>query len=186
MCPRQDSNLRTRLRRPALYPLSYEGPSLTRESSNALPADRRSGGRPTEPLRYPAPMVGPDMPRILIVDDDPVISRLLEINFLLEGFEVDSAPGGEEALRRVDEVVPDLVILDVMMPGLDGFEVRRRLNELPAMRDVPCIFLSARAQDEDRTRGYALGVEEYVTKPFDPAHLVEIVRRTLAGKTPHA
>jgi DNA-binding response OmpR family regulator len=125
-------------------------------------------------------------PRILIVDDDPVITRLLEINFRLEGFQVDWALGGEEALRRVDEVAPDLIILDVMMPGLDGFEVRRRLNELPAGQDIPCIFLSARAQDEDRTRGYALGVDEYVTKPFDPAHLVEMVRRTLANTASQA
>jgi DNA-binding response OmpR family regulator len=125
-------------------------------------------------------------PRILIVDDDPVITRLLEINFRLEGFQVDWALGGEEALRRVDEVAPDLIILDVMMPGLDGFEVRRRLNELPAGHDIPCIFLSARAQDEDRTRGYALGVDEYVTKPFDPAHLVEMVRRTLANTASQA
>jgi DNA-binding response OmpR family regulator len=131
-------------------------------------------------------MEGQANPRILIVDDDPVIIRLLQINFRLEGFEVDSALGGEEAFRLVAEHVPDLVILDVMMPGIDGFEVRRRLKEMPAMQEVPCIFLSARAQDEDRTRGYALGVEEYVTKPFDPSHLVEIVRRALAGKSAQA
>lgn len=131
-------------------------------------------------------MAAEQKPRILIVDDDPVITRLLEINFRLKGFQVDWALGGEEALRRVDEVAPDLIILDVMMPGLDGFEVRRRLNELPAGHDIPCIFLSARAQDEDRTRGYALGVDEYVTKPFDPAHLVEMVRRTLANAASQA
>jgi two-component system, OmpR family, alkaline phosphatase synthesis response regulator PhoP len=124
--------------------------------------------------------------RILIIDDDPVIARLLQINFRLEGFDVDAASGGEEAYRLVAERVPDLVILDVMMPGIDGFEVCRRLKEMPALEDVPFIFLSARAQDEDRTRGYALGVEEYVTKPFDPSHLVEIVRRALARRTAQA
>ncbi|HET6776929.1 MAG TPA: response regulator [Actinomycetota bacterium] len=131
-------------------------------------------------------MEGEAKPRILIVDDDAVISRLLQINFRVEGFEVDSASGWEEVSRRVAEQVPDLVILDVMMPRVDGFEILRRLKEMPATRDVPCIFLSARAQDEDRARGYALGVEEYVTKPFDPSHLVEIVRRTLARKTAQA
>jgi len=77
-------------------------------------------------------------------------------------------------------------VLDIMMPGVDGFDVLRQLKEDPASRDVPVILLSARAQDEDRRRGYALGVEEYVTKPFDPAHLVEIVRRVLAGRPAQA
>ena len=131
-------------------------------------------------------MEGKAKPRILIVDDDAVIVRLLQINFRVEGFEVDSAAGWEEASRHVAEQVPDLIILDVMMPGIDGFEILRRLKEMPAIKDVPCIFLSARAQDEDRTRGYALGVEEYVTKPFDPSHLVEIVRGALARKTAQA
>jgi DNA-binding response OmpR family regulator len=118
--------------------------------------------------------------RILIVDDDPVIVRLLQINFRLEGYEVDTASRGEEALQRVRDHLPDVVILDVMMPGIDGWEVCRKLKENPAVKHVPVIFLSARAQDEDRQRGYALGVDEYVTKPFDPAHLVEIVRSALA------
>jgi len=123
-------------------------------------------------------------PRILIVDDDPVIVRLLQINFRLEGYDVDTAFRGEEALERVRDNRPDVVVLDVMMPGIDGWEVCRQLKESPAVRHVPVIFLSARAQDEDRQRGYALGVDEYVTKPFDPADLVEIVRRALARATP--
>jgi len=131
-------------------------------------------------------MGGEARPRILIVDDDPVILRLLQINFRLEGYEVDSASRGDEALRRAGEAVPDVVVLDIMMPGVDGFDVLRQLKEDPASRDVPVILLSARAQDEDRRRGYALGVEEYVTKPFDPAHLVEIVRRVLAGRPAQA
>jgi DNA-binding response OmpR family regulator len=125
-------------------------------------------------------------PRILLVDDDPVIVRLLQINFRLEGFEVDAASRGEEALQKVRANRPDVVILDVMMPGIDGWEVARQLKENPAVRHIPVIFLSARAQDEDRHRGYALGVDEYVTKPFDPAHLVEIVRRSLAKRTAQA
>jgi DNA-binding response OmpR family regulator len=125
-------------------------------------------------------------PRILIVDDDPVILRLLQINFRLEGYEVDTATRGEEALERVRSNRPEIVVLDVMMPGIDGWEVLRRLKETPAAKHIPVIFLSARAQDEDRRQGYALGVDEYVTKPFDPAHLVEIVRRSLAKHSAQA
>ena len=120
-------------------------------------------------------------PRILIVDDDPVIVRLLQINFRLEGYEVDTASRGEDALEKVRANRPDVVILDVMMPGIDGWEVCRQLKESPAVRHIPVIFLSARAQDEDRQRGYALGVDEYVTKPFDPMALVEKVRRVIPG-----
>jgi CheY-like chemotaxis protein len=125
-------------------------------------------------------------PRILIVDDDPVILRLLQINFRLEGYEVDTATHGEEALERVRSNRPEIVVLDVMMPGIDGWEVLRRLKETPAAKHIPVIFLSARAQDEDRRQGYALGVDEYVTKPFDPVHLVEIVRRSLAKHSAQA
>jgi DNA-binding response OmpR family regulator len=123
-------------------------------------------------------------PRVLIVDDDPVILRLLQVNFRLEGYEVEIAQRGEEALRIASELSPDVIVLDVMMPGVDGWEVCQRLKEDPALTSVPVIFLSARAQDEDRERGYALGVVEYVTKPFDPSHLVQIVRRTLRGVRP--
>jgi DNA-binding response OmpR family regulator len=125
-------------------------------------------------------------PRVLIVDDDPVIVRLLQINFRLEGYEVDTASRGEDALEKVRANRPDVVILDVMMPGIDGWEVCRQLKETPAVRHIPVIFLSARAQDEDRQRGYALGVDEYVTKPFDPAHLVELVRRSLSKRSTQA
>ncbi|HEX9122738.1 MAG TPA: response regulator [Actinomycetota bacterium] len=131
-------------------------------------------------MEGPDPPEGDQKPRILIVDDDPVIVRLLQINFRLEGYEVDTASRGEVALERVRANRPDVVILDVMMPGLDGWEVCRQLKESPEVRHIPVIFLSARAQDEDRQRGYALGVDEYVTKPFDPGHLIEIVRRALA------
>lgn len=119
---------------------------------------------------------------VLIVDDDPVIVRLLQVNFRLEGFSVETASKGDEALERALADPPDIMLLDVMMPVYDGWEVCRRLRERDETRDVPVVFLSARAQDEDRARGYALGVVEYVTKPFDPASLVEIVRRTLAGR----
>jgi CheY-like chemotaxis protein len=118
--------------------------------------------------------------RILVVDDDPVILRLLQVNFRLEGYDVQTASRGDEALRLARERPPDIIVLDVMMPGIDGYEVCRSLKEDPATADAPVIFLSARAQDADRDQGYALGVVAYVTKPFDPAQLVDVVRRALS------
>jgi CheY-like chemotaxis protein len=117
--------------------------------------------------------------RILVVDDDPVILRLLQVNFRLEGYDVETASRGDEALRLAKERSPDIIVLDVMMPGIDGYEVCRNLKDDPATADAPVILLSARAQDADRDQGYALGVVAYVTKPFDPAQLVDVVRRSL-------
>ena len=115
--------------------------------------------------------------KILVADDDAVILRLLQVNFGLEGFEVQTAIHGEDALQKAREMCPDVILLDVMMPGLDGWEVCRRLKEDEALTKTPVVFLSARAQDEDRQRGYDLGVAAYVTKPFDPARLIKLVRR---------
>jgi CheY-like chemotaxis protein len=119
----------------------------------------------------------PDRPlKILVADDDAVILRLLQVNFGLEGFEVQTAVHGADALERAKEMGPDVILLDVMMPGLDGWEVCRRLKKDEALAKTPVVFLSARAQDEDRQRGYDLGVAAYVTKPFDPARLIKLVR----------
>jgi len=114
-------------------------------------------------------------PRILIADDDPVIVRLLQVNFRLEGYDVQTASHGEEAIQKARDLRPGLILLDVMMPGVDGWEVCRRLREDPATGRIPMVFLSARAQEEDRRRGLDLGVAAYVTKPFDPGELVGLV-----------
>src|SRR5438445_4664559 len=124
--------------------------------------------------------------RILVADDDPVIVRLLQVNFKLEGYDVDTAAHGEEAIQKARDLKPGLILLDVMMPGLDGWEVCRRLKESDETAGIPVIFLSARAQEEDRKRGLELGVVEYVTKPFDPGDLVGLVARRLAGKQARA
>jgi DNA-binding response OmpR family regulator len=116
-------------------------------------------------------------PRVLVADDDPVILRLLEVNLGLEGFAVETASGGEEAVTRAAETPPDVIILDVMMPGMSGYDVVGRLREDPTTAEIPVVFLSARAQEEDRARGRELGVAAYVTKPFDPGELVGLVRR---------
>jgi CheY-like chemotaxis protein len=121
-------------------------------------------------------------PLILVADDDPVIVRLLQVNFKLDGYDVETASHGEEALRKATELRPALILLDVMMPGVDGWEVARRLKADDKTQDIPVLFLSARAQEEDRRRGMDLGVREYVTKPFDPGELVELVQRCLAER----
>jgi DNA-binding response OmpR family regulator len=118
-------------------------------------------------------------PRVLIVEDEAVILRLLEVNFRLAGFEVETAARGEEALAKAAASPPDVAILDIMLPGLSGIEVCQRLRAAPETAEVPVIMLSARTQDEERERSYALGVVAYVTKPFEPAELVEVVRRAL-------
>ena len=121
-------------------------------------------------------------PRVLVVDDDAVIVRLLEVNFRLSGFEVETATRGEEALRKATELRPDVIVMDVMMPGLDGWAVTERLREEPGTAETPIVLLSARVRDDDRSRGYALGVVDYVNKPFDPTDLVEVVRRHLPDR----
>jgi len=118
-------------------------------------------------------------PHVLVVDDDPVIVRLLELNFRLRGFRVSSATRGDRALERALESAPDAIVLDVTMPGIDGYEVCRRLRDDHGMEHVPVVLLTAHVQDEDLARGYALGVVAYVTKPFDPEALVATVRESL-------
>ncbi|HKF00374.1 MAG TPA: response regulator [Actinomycetes bacterium] len=118
--------------------------------------------------------------RVLIVDDDRVIQELLRVNLELEGYQVEIASDGEEALRRFEAFRPELVLLDIMMPRLDGWQVARRLKEREAARAVPVVVVSARAQDADMQRGSEIGVAAYVTKPFDPIVLMDVVRRLLA------
>jgi DNA-binding response OmpR family regulator len=117
---------------------------------------------------------------VLVVDDDPVILRLLEVNFEMEGFEVLTASDGAEGLRRAQQDHPELIICDVMMPVCDGHEVLEKLRADPATRNIPVVLLSARAQETEIQRGYQLGADDYVTKPFDPLDLVERVNALLA------
>jgi DNA-binding response OmpR family regulator len=123
-------------------------------------------------------------PHVLVVDDDPVIVRLLELNFRLGGFRVSSARRGDQAVDRALEVSPDAIVLDVTMPGIDGYEVCRRLREDHDMVETPVVMLTAHAQDEDHARGDELGISAYVTKPFDPEVLVGTVREALGSKGP--
>jgi DNA-binding response OmpR family regulator len=115
--------------------------------------------------------------RILAVDDDPTILRLLQVNLEMEGHEVLTASDGNAALEEARRSRPEVVLLDVMMPGLDGWQVCERLRADDELSATPIVFLSARAQEADLARGAAAGADAYVTKPFDPLALVELVER---------
>jgi DNA-binding response OmpR family regulator len=112
-------------------------------------------------------------PTILIADDDPVIQKLLAVNFEMEGYRVVTASDGAEALERIGSDHPDLAVLDVMMPRVDGLDVVRAVRADPTTRTMPIILLSAKAQAVDINRGLEAGADVYVTKPFDPAELLD-------------
>jgi CheY-like chemotaxis protein len=124
--------------------------------------------------------VAPDEKRILIADDDPVILRLIQVNLELEGYEVLTANNGQEAVDIATAELPDLVILDIMMPRLDGYQACQKLKEGATTTNLPVIFLSAKAQQGDIEKGKSFGVVDYLTKPFDPSELLEVVERHIS------
>jgi CheY-like chemotaxis protein len=153
-----------------LYPLSYGG-SATRKGYQGTAGGRRAGtvaGVPERP------------PRVLVVDDEAVIRQLIAINLELEGFEVHEAVDGLDALDKARELDPDVITLDVMMPGLDGITTARRLREDPLTSRARIVLISARTRPADLERGSDAGADEYVTKPFDPDDLVAAVRRLVS------
>lgn len=117
--------------------------------------------------------------KILIVDDEPNIVASLQ--FLLEqnDYEVFTANNGVEALQQIEKSMPGLVLLDVMMPVMDGYEVSKRIRENSDWDDICIIYLTAKGRDEDKVKGYAKGADMYVTKPFSTRDLVELVNETL-------
>lgn len=118
------------------------------------------------------------MPRkILAVDDEKHIVKLVQVNLERQGYEVITANDGKEALQKVEEENPDLIVLDVMMPYMDGFEVLQNLRRNPSTRDIPVIMLTAKAQDADVFKGWQSGVDCYLTKPFNPMELISFVKR---------
>ncbi len=117
--------------------------------------------------------------KILVVDDEPTIVRLMEFILARQGHEMIVAVNGEEALEKIKTHQPDLVLLDIMMPRIDGYEVAQKLRADPQTAALPIIMLSAKAQDEDIRRGVEVGVDEYITKPFTPDHLVHVVSQYL-------
>ena len=115
--------------------------------------------------------------KILAVDDERHIVRLVQVNLQRAGYDVVTAFDGKEALEKIKSENPDLVVLDVMMPYMDGFEVLQNLRKDPATRELPVIMLTAKAQDADVFRGWQSGVDCYLTKPFNPMELIAFVRR---------
>ncbi|MBG6086917.1 CheY-like chemotaxis protein [Actinomadura viridis] len=121
--------------------------------------------------------------RVLVVDDDEVIRQLIQVNLSLEGFDVATAVDGQDCLDKVRDVRPDVITLDVMMPRLDGWVTAARLREDEETRPIKVVMITARAQEHDVRRGYEIGVDAYVTKPFDPNHLIQTVRKLAAAST---
>ena len=115
--------------------------------------------------------------KILAVDDERHIVRLVEVNLARAGYQVVTAFDGREALAKVEAEKPDLVVLDVMMPYMDGFEVLRNLKANPETAEIPVMMLTAKAQDADVFRGWQSGVDCYLTKPFNPMELIAFVKR---------
>jgi len=119
--------------------------------------------------------------KIMAVDDERHIVRLIQVNLERAGYQVVTAFDGPEALKKVETDRPDLIVLDIMMPKMDGFEVLKRLQANPETREIPVIMLTAKAQDADVFRGWASGVSAYLTKPFNPLELLTFVKRILSG-----
>src|SRR5204862_221251 len=125
-----------------------------------------------------------EMPvKILAVDDERHVVRLIEVNLARAGYEVTAASDGREALEQIAQSRPDLVILDVMMPHMDGFEVLRNLRTNPETSRIPVIMLTVKAQDADIFHGYATGANAYLTKPFSPMELLAAVNALLAARS---
>ncbi len=121
--------------------------------------------------------------KILVVEDDPSAARLVGYTLEQQGYQVVTASNGVEGLRKAEEEEPDLLILDVMLPGLDGFEVCHRLRVEPRTAHLPILMLSAKAQEVDKDTGLKLGADQYLVKPADPAEILSRVESLLAGKT---
>jgi len=118
--------------------------------------------------------------KILVVDDEKDLTALVSLHMKMAGFEVLTANNGEKALDLSREEKPDLIILDLMLPKIDGWEVCKRLRQDPGISNIPVIMLTARAETEDKLKGFEAGADDYVTKPFSPRELVARVKRVLA------
>lgn len=117
--------------------------------------------------------------KILIVEDEKDIVKMLDYNLKKEGFKIQSADDGEEALDLAHRELPDLVILDLMLPGMNGLEVCKELKKEPKTAHIPIIMLTAKSQESDKIVGLELGADDYVTKPFSPRELVARIRAVL-------
>lgn len=153
-------------------------------------SDRRRHRLVTEPhLPHPDAVATTDavMSKILVVDDEPDVLELVGFNLKAAGFTVITAEDGAQALKRARQEAPDLIVLDVMLPDVDGLEACRVLRREAATANIPIIMLTARAAEVDRVLGLELGADDYVTKPFSPRELVLRIRKLLQRRaTPEA
>ena len=119
---------------------------------------------------------------ILVVDDERHIVRLVQVNLERVGYSVITAFDGVECLEKVKAEAPDLIVLDVMMPRMDGFETLKKLRSDDSTKDLPVVMLTARAQDKDVLTGYTHGVDLYLTKPFGPLELITMIDRIFSSQ----
>jgi Response regulators consisting of a CheY-like receiver domain and a winged-helix DNA-binding domain len=153
-------------------PDSDPPPRLAERIRNALPSANSGGGREGRKT----------MGHVLVVDDEPNIRRLAQVNLERHGYRVETAENGAQALAKIKANRPDLLVSDVMMPEMDGFELLANVRRDPAIADLPVIMLTAKAQDKDVMTGYQHGADMYLTKPFNPQELLQFVKRLLASQ----
>lgn len=120
--------------------------------------------------------------KILVIEDDPATLRLVDYSLKQEGYEIITASNGLEGIRKALKESPDLVILDVMLPGMDGFEICYRLKSEPVTAKLPILMFSAKAQEIDKDMGIKVGADDYLTKPSAPANIITHVEKLLAKK----
>ena len=120
---------------------------------------------------------------ILIIEDERDIRELLEFNLSREGFQVEGVETGDTALIKISDHIPDLVLLDLMLPGMDGLEVCRRLKQSDRTRDIPIVILTAKGEESDIVTGLELGADDYITKPFSPRVVVARVKAVIRRRT---
>jgi DNA-binding response OmpR family regulator len=150
-------------------------PPLLLAAAGGRPRRARAGAAPAQGVRGAAASQRGVRRRVLVVDDEPSIRLLCRVNLGASGMDVLEASDGAEGLALAREERPDLVLLDVMMPGLDGWEVARQLAEDEATAAIPIVFLTARAEQADRVQGQSLGGVGYMLKPFDPVSLGDAI-----------
>jgi two-component system phosphate regulon response regulator PhoB len=124
-------------------------------------------------------MSGPSKPLVLVVEDEAALATMLRYNLEKQGFRVEEAADGQEALTRIAETQPDLVLLDWMLPAMSGLEVCRQIRRRPSTKDLPVIMVTARTEDQDAIRGLNTGADDYITKPFSTEALIARMRALL-------
>ncbi len=122
-----------------------------------------------------------DGQKVLVVDDEPDVLLLCRVNLEFEGYNVVEASDGEMAMEVVRAERPDVVLLDVMMPKMDGWQVLAAIKADPELKDTPVVMLTAKVQDQDQIRGWSSGAAEYITKPFSPLALSQVIQDVLSN-----